>query len=73
MNKIRTISFNKSLVTTGVLIGILQKQAIKQYMCFAKTAELIAPLRKGFSYISRPVVLPLNRPWVVIVRSQSVT
>ena len=29
-------------------------------MCFAKTAELIAPLRKGFSYISRPVVLQIR-------------
>ena len=46
----------------GVLIGVLQKHTIKQYIRSAKTAELIAPLTEGFSDISRPVVLQIRFP-----------
>ena len=45
-----------------VLIGVLQKHTIKQYIRSAKTAELIAPLTEGFSDISRPVVLQIRFP-----------
>ena len=63
MRDLRTASVLSEVgMRSPVLIGVLQKHTIKQYIRSAKTAELIAPLTEGFSDISRPVVLQICFP-----------